>query len=145
MKFAINVEFTDEELRKYAEDVGRRLAVNTIHEVITHLPAIRLDPSVASTMAHAFMDVFSKKAQPPAGPQQKSDPGPIATGVPDAHFLSRCRGLGESVTEDSGWVCCRCGHYNGEVRPSCRSCKHDRCDIIVTPPPAETDESSTPA
>lgn len=30
-----------------------------------------------------------------------------------------------------GWICCRCRTYNGNTRPQCKHCQHNRCN---TPP-----------
>lgn len=27
-----------------------------------------------------------------------------------------------------GWGCCICKTYNGEQRPTCKICNHNRCD-----------------
>lgn len=40
MRTAINVEFTDEELRRHVEDIGRRLILDAVHEVVHHINAI---------------------------------------------------------------------------------------------------------
>jgi len=142
MRVSVNVEFTEDELRKYAEDVGRRWVVNAIHEVITHLPALKLDPSIALVLGQQFVSAFGQKSSSQR-PRPQTDPGPTATGFSDAPHIERCKRLGESVSEDGGWICCRCGQYNGAHRVACRNCQHDVCDIIVTPPPADPEPSSS--
>jgi hypothetical protein len=139
MRVSVNVEFTEDELRKYAEDVGRRWVVNAIHEVITHLPALKLDPSVALALGQQFVSAFAQKPSPQQSHPQ-TDPGHGASGDP---HIERCKRLGESVSEDGGWICCHCGQYNGAHRVACRNCQHDVCDIIVTPPPADPEPSSS--
>lgn len=36
----------------------------------------------------------------------------------------------EAITGDKvmpGWGCCQCNTYNGEHRPACKYCGHERC------------------
>ena len=122
MKATINVEFTDEELVKYAEDVARRVTLNAIHDVVQHIPALKLNPDLAATLAQvvaaALASAFGKKDAPPE--------------TTAGQYSSRtvCERIEASAHLEEGWVCCGCSVYNVGSRPACRNCGHVRCDIV---------------
>ena len=124
MRVAVNIEFTDEELRKYAEDVGRRWVVNTIHSVIQHLPALKVPPGFIEGIMQAASTVApeAKKEPPP--------PDPYEMRLPD-----KCTRIEASPVFDDGWMCHKCGVTNNDHRVACRQCMHERCDMVMTPPP----------
>lgn len=140
MRVAVNLEFTDDELRKFAEDVGRRWTLGFIHESLRHINELKLDPSLSKSLQQACamgLAAAMNRTEPPP------DVGPIAA---DATFEpdpppTKCVAIyadGRSEFDD-GWICHRCRAYNGLRRDVCRTCSHDRCDVIVTPPPGEGD------
>jgi hypothetical protein len=137
MKTSINVEFTDEELRKYATDVFRRVGLNFIHDTIRHLAGLKINPDVMSTFVSAVATVLTSS-------KQTGDPGPKAeTPSPAEHNYSRpdrCSHVKASPFSDEGWWCCKCSTLNNDTRGLCRACGHERCDA-VTPPTNPADPS----
>lgn len=141
MKASINVEFTDEELIKYASDAGRRVGLTFIHDVIGHLGAVKAPPGFMDTIGQVLASALSK--------DQQVDPGPtaVAHGSDEEHELplKRCVRITSEVPAghlplnpnlDEGWLCCGCRTYNGVHRVACRCCTHERCDVVVPPPPS---------
>lgn len=128
MRVAVNIEFTDEELKKHAEDVGRRWAVNTINDVFKAAQRFKFDPSIVAALKDAAANAF--------GGAKESDPGPRATTRIDAEFEppTKCERVHASADVEEGWACHRCGVYNALHRAACRNCAHDRCDVVVPPP-----------
>jgi len=131
MRATINVEFTDEELRNYLEDAGRRWAVNTVHQVIKGLSTLKFDPNTMTEFARSIAGAFGSK-----GPQ--ADPGPTA-GAPTHGFkdvgVPPCARVEQNVDNDEEWGCHVCGVINGLHRSACRRCGHERCDVVAPPPP----------
>lgn len=147
MKTAINVEFTDDELIKYASDVGRRWGLNFIHDVIGHLGALKIDPKFVEGLMQAIKMSFEQRPKNGSGPQQRQEPqtsqvphaDPFARGAPpdphDGMPMSKCLHIESSSVHEEGWACHLCGTYNIVQRPICRACQHERCDVIAPPPP----------
>lgn len=129
MKATINVEFTDDELKKHAADVARRVGLNFIRDVIRHLAAMKIPPGFLDGIGQAI------KVGLASGSKPEVDSGPIAGPSPSAPAIDRCRPIGGTDSSDALWVCCRCGFLNGDPRVACRKCGHDRCDVVVPPPP----------
>ena len=144
MRVAVNLEFTDEELRKYVADVGRRVVLDAIHEGIVHINALKLDPSVSNMLAHAVQRAFTKEEEPKA-PAAEQRPIEAQVVTPDAAVPpppDKCVPMPADARMDETWFCHCCGTCNGTQRVACRRCDHERCDVIITPPPAaETDPS----
>ena len=146
MKATINLEFTDEELRKYAVDVGRRVSLNFIHDSIAHLAALKIPPippGFGAVISQALASAFNG-----AGKEQQTTPeypkGPVPSSPVD---LKSCLSINsdEDPHRDDGWFCCRCSIFNGVQRATCRNCAHDRCDVVVTPPPPAASTPSDPS
>lgn len=134
MKVAISIEFTDDEIVKHAEDLGKRLTLNAIHEGIRHLGALKINPDVATTAAQAIASAFMPKTAPPPAAETETPPPPSPS-------LEKCLRIEPSTSIEEGWGCCRCLAYNGVQRSACRICGHERCDVIV--PPAAPDPGPT--
>jgi len=132
MKATINVEFTDDELRKYAEDVARRVGVNFIRDTVKTLSRAKISPNLGSVLEQALTGALGSKPQ--------TDPGPTAGASPS---LDRCLRIEANQNSDESWICCECDALNGVHRAACRLCGHGRCDIVIPPPPSphETDPS----
>lgn len=47
----------------------------------------------------------------------------------DHEHPPRCQTLIDVPGLMPGWGCCRCTIYNGEQRPRCKLCGHNRCDV----------------
>lgn len=133
MKATINVEFTDDELKKHAADVARRVGLNFIHDVIRHLAAMKIPPGFLDGIEQAIKVGISSGSTP------EVDSGP--TVAPPA--TDRCQHIGGTDSSDAFWVCCRCGLLNGDPRVACRKCGHDCCDVIVPPPPPPSTHERT--
>jgi hypothetical protein len=133
MKVAVNIEFTDDELKKHAEDVGRRWALNTINDVFKAAQRFKFDPNVIAALRDAAANAFG-------GSKNQNDPGPRATAGIDAEFEppTRCAQVHANADFDEGWACHHCGTYNALQRAACRNCAHERCDIVVPPPPVSS-------
>jgi hypothetical protein len=129
VKATINIEFTDDELKKHAEDVGRRWVVNFFQEAFKTGKRLKIPPGFVESLASAL-----------TGSKPQADPGPVAGAPPP---LERCMRLEETELNDENWLCCHCSAMNGVHRAACRLCNHGRCDVIVPPPPAprQTDPS----
>ncbi len=119
MKVSINVEFTDDELVKHAENVGRRIVLSAIHDVIKHLPALKeIPPGVVSGFVQGAMDALHpRKAEEPQGRI-------------DATF-------GDETPLPS-----RCERIASVQRSLCRNCDHERCDVVIPPAPDEAHTGS---
>ena len=141
MKVAINVEFTDDELRKYAEDVGRRWTMCFFQEAFKTGQRLKLNPNALSAIGLALASALSASGvKTHSAP--RPDPGPTAdTPIPYAPTPSRCERVEVSPFNEEGWMCHPCGFYNGVQRAVCRHCDHERCDIVVPPPPHQDDPS----
>ena len=139
MRVAVNIEFTGEEIVKHAEDLARRVGVNFFLDA--YKIGRRIDPTVVSALGRAFVEGVARAGKDQAPPESPPS-APVAVGV---RPLDRCARVGEhpECVLDEGWECCRCHTYNGESRTACRTCKHERCDFIVTPPPQDPESSST--
>lgn len=135
MKATVNVEFTDEELRNYLEDAGRRLVVNFIREGLAGLNA----PGVLDAIRRGIgigTDTALNGAQDAPPPASRS--GSFKdVGVPP------CARVAESPFNDEEWGCHVCGLINGLHRPACRRCGHERCDVVVPPAPHTPPTSSS--
>jgi len=141
MKATINVEFTDDELRKYAEDVARRIGLNVIHDVIGHLGAVKhVAPGTFEAVEQALVSAIATGTK-------TGQPGPMPSASEPAPFeppaLDRCLRIEANQNSDESWICCKCDALNGVHRAACRLCGHGRCDVVVPPPPSprETDPS----
>ncbi len=132
MRVAINLEFTDEELRKYVSDVGRRVALDAIRDGVKLLGALKIDPSLSSMLAEAAAHAFLKPEPQPKIDAEFTEP-------PQTRQASNgpCVRMDANDHLDEGWLCHVCATYNGMQRMGCRNCAHERCDIIVTPPPSD--------
>lgn len=129
MRASVNVEFTDDELVRFAEDVGRRLLFGALR-------GVRLDPSAVRRLLEALShgvsvgvsmrdsspypppapddgDSFYRTA-PPGGPRPTSRPGV-------------CAPVDANTYQEEGWMCHVCGTYNIKHREVCRQCDHERC------------------
>ena len=129
MKASINVEFTDEELVKYAADAGRRVGLSFIHDVMRHIKGI------PPGFVESLVQTFSQAAE---GTKAKIDPEPTGGPVPPE---PGCRRVIANQWNEEGWWCCGCMTYNNLLRATCRACGHGRCDIVVPPPPAPNEDS----
>lgn len=136
MKATITVEFTDEELEKYAVRVARRAGLNFIHDSISHLGALKIPPippGIGDMIGQALSSVLTPKQEAP----------PVPVGI-DAEFEPRtkCERIVGDAHIDEGWVCHNCNVYNGVQRDKCRNCNHERCDVVVPPSPPPADPSA---
>lgn len=73
MKVAINIEFTTEELLKHGQDLGRRIVLTGIHDLIRH---INIDPATAATLMTAAANFASSSRQPPMQPDADFEGAP---------------------------------------------------------------------
>lgn len=129
MKASINVEFTDDELRKYAEDVGRRWILRFMHEATRHMKEV--PPEVLRVVGQTFASAVAE-AKPQTGPIPSAE-------QTDAEFNTanrRCMRVPVSLLYwEEGWLCHECSTYNGLLHMACRTCLHVRCDVVIPPPP----------
>jgi len=126
MDVTVNLKFTDEELRNYASDVGRRWITHAIHAVVVHAPAMK-PPA-------GFMEMILQALTPnPAGDAKAPDI--------DAEYdpPKKCVHVQADANTDEAWMCHECGAFNNENRSICRRCDHVRCD---EPGPVASAESS---
>jgi hypothetical protein len=139
MRATITVEFTDEELLKHAEDVGRRWTLNLIHDVINHCDA-NTASAVGQVLIQAAASVLGSKSTAPgvngSPVSNPLDPGPTAARADVVFEPSECVRQPEDRFSDEGWLCCRCAVFNGVHREDCRRCSHARCGAVITPPPS---------
>jgi len=142
MRATINVEFTDDELRKYAEDVGRRWAMNFFQEMFKTGKRLKIPPGLVQELVGAFKTGAAEVSKPQdnPGPTAGVSPPPTheASSLHDARvpLYERCIRVAAATDTDEGWYCCHCGSVNGVHRMACRFCRHTRCDIVVPPPPS---------
>lgn len=120
MHISLNLEFTDEEAKKYVEDIGRRWTLNFIHDVMSHIGGIKLDPALSSLLAQVARgaaDAFgvSPVEQPRSRAYASTEEG-------------RCSRMEASQFSEEGWLCHLCSHFNAGHRAVCRNCTHLRCD-----------------
>ena len=126
MKVTINAEFTDDELKKHAADVGRKVGLDFIRDLVKTLSRLKISPGIGAVLEQALSGALGSKSGGPVPPPS----------MPDfAAADDRCLRIEPSPISDEGWSCCHCTTYNGIHRPACRQCGHGRCDVIVPPPP----------
>lgn len=157
MKTAINIEFTSEELEKYAQNVARRVITVYFKEAGKFLDK-SLTPEVGAMIAQALGTIVGAVASKNASKRAMSEePMPFdasfeaeekeretpADGGPKTPHMEapgkkcvRCEPEDTATMFDEGWFCCKCSVYNGIDKQLCRNCNHERCDVIKTPPPA---------
>jgi len=123
MRATINVEFTDEELKKYAADVARRVGLNFIHDVMQHARGFKIPPGFLEMLVQAFSDGVKR------GEKFPDDSKPASPFTPS----ERCARVESAPSCPEGWACCACSVYNVLDQVTCRNCGHLRCD--VPPPP----------
>jgi hypothetical protein len=157
MRATVSVEFTDEELRKHTENLALKMLTRFFQ-------GVKVDPDVMSSLFHQAVEAgmrsarakasLDPRAYPPPRPQPYAPPRPypaprtqayppddFTDPIPmrssrDGAALSQCLRIEEGPYIEEGWCCHLCGIYNGVRRAACRKCKHERCDIVVTPPPS---------
>ena len=129
MRVAINIEFTDEEIKKHAEDVARRVGVNFIHDAIKHARGFKTPPGFLESLVQA---VAGARGEKPSG----------STSVPESP-LNKCAHTEQTRTHDEFWLCCQCGTDNIPFRPTCRHCGHERCDDVGPHAPHPPSEENT--
>lgn len=148
MRVNFNVEFTDEELRKYAADTARRVIATTLNDTVSAINKLKLGPQHSQVLASALGAVagaiMEKSDKASSKTSRAPDIGPFAFAGP-GNECTRVESAPDNLGLDEGWACCRCSVYNGIQRSTCRNCKHARCDVRVPPPPAEPDvDAGTP-
>lgn len=158
---SINLEFKNDELRKFVEDAARRWTLNTIHDLLKHLR----DPEMVQLIREALSRgmaigtrVGSRKGPSPYEEDMRGGPPPhqrpdgdgwvqgrspsqgpgmveeILRGSPGAPGPKRCMPVEANLYQEEGWGCHKCSTYNGEQRSACRQCAHERCDVVQRPP-----------
>lgn len=73
MRFAINIELTDDELKKYAADVLRRVAVDLIEDMSGTLAR---HPQAVAVGAQMISDAFASKVKKDPAPKEPPPPSP---------------------------------------------------------------------
>jgi hypothetical protein len=143
VKVTINAEFTDDELKKHAADVGRRWIVKIFEEALKTGKRLKIPPGALEGIGEALASALGAKP----GPGPVPPPGFVAIPVDQVPFSppspgpdfaaadDRCMRMAAGLELDEGWVCCHCDIHNGLHRPACRRCGHGRCDIVIPPPP----------
>jgi ribosomal protein L40E len=127
VKATINVEFTDDELRKYGEDVARRVGLNFIRDTVKAFSKVKVSPGLGGMLEQVLASALGSKPQ--------ADPGPTAE-APSSVPIERCVHIEATLHNEESWMCCRCSAMNGVHRTMCRSCTHERCDDVVPPSPS---------
>lgn len=162
---SINLEFKDDDLRKFAEDALRRWTLNTIHDLLKHLRDPHLSQLVQQVF-HMGVDAAARTSQRRrAHPQYEDDiasehevrevrpgphrrpffdveeffskgPWPSPPRPPDTQEMKRCVHVEANLYQEEGWICHACSIYNGMQRSVCRQCAHERCDDVVPVAPS---------
>ncbi len=157
MKAGINLEFTDDEIKR----IGYELLARGSMTVMSHLGRYftTLDPRVAASLQGLFVQMQAAAlspqvqrapmppgwAPPPPWVRPAPAPGPYApppeaarvTRMPDTSPVhDKCFAIEETRHMEAGFGCCKRATYNNVSRTACRHCGHARCDAIITPPPA---------
>jgi hypothetical protein len=100
---------------------------------MAHLATMKIDPSVLSALGQAInlgVKTALDEKRPPNGQPQHPQHTFKDVGVPP------CARVAETPFNDEEWGCHVCGAINGIHRPACRLCGHERCDVVVPPPPS---------
>ncbi|HTQ47927.1 MAG TPA: hypothetical protein VMI75_34455 [Polyangiaceae bacterium] len=168
MKFNVNVEMSDEEIRSLAADAVRRAIIYGVGYVTDSMGEAfaSLPPQVGPQLVDIFTQVFRSGQQ--HGQGQRPRPGIVGTtsfapgyGPPNPYgaapqgtrvvpmggrgpMVERCFAIEESRSMEAGWGCCNCATYNGMQRTKCRACGHGNCMIQVTAEPVP-ERGPTPA
>lgn len=161
MKFSVQAEATDEEIRTLAADAARRGLVEGLKylddamgriftpDATRNLFAV-LGPIIQQVQQQGLGGpggpglgpvTFFRRAAGPIGPMPASPP---STGrpasVPTGTMVEHCFAIEESRNTEAGWGCHECATFNAAQRIACRACGHKKCGPIVTPPPTPTEE-----
>lgn len=160
MKGSVNLEFRDEDLRRFAEDVMRRGALHLVGELfkqvindprLAHLakealrngveigregrgPFMYPDEVIPAVMRRRRGVPFQYPNDMPRGPSPYPPAGAAPPPPPPSpQKPQRCVHVEANPYQEEGWICHECQIYNGIHRPACRQCAHERCDDIVGP------------
>ncbi len=123
MRATINLEFTQEELVKAAQDIGQKLILTTIRDAAK---IFKKDPSFVSAIFQSVMSsvqagVKAAQPEPPIEPEVAYEP-------PDAgQPFGKCIRFEATKQRDDTWGCHQCGGVNGAHRERCRRCGHVCC------------------
>lgn len=132
MRFNLSVDFTEQEL-----------IYTGLKAIIKSLSGV--DPQNILAGIQQGMQLVQQQsgARPP---QKNGNGGPIGWAPPmpmpavadirsASAVLDKCLPIGVSRHMEASFVCCKCATVNAEERAKCRHCGHDRCGVIITPPP----------
>jgi hypothetical protein len=119
VKATINIEFTDDELRKYGADVGRRVGLDLLKDLFKSGRRLGKNPGVTAAIRDALTNILSPS---------------------DAEYVqhaprTECEPI-EGPGLEPGWVCCSCSVYNSLQCVQCKQCAHARCVMRGTHGPS---------
>lgn len=126
MRFNLSVDFTEQELIY----TGLKAIIKSLSGVDPQ--NIRGCSSCSSRAGHVRLSGNG-------GPIGWAPPMPMPA-VADIRrrgpdVLDKCLPIDVSRHMEASFVCCKCATVNAEERAKCRHCGHDRCGVIITPPP----------
>ena len=155
MKFSVQAEATDEEIRTLAADAARRGLVEGLKyldDTMSRIFTPDTTRSLFAVLGPIIQQVQQQQGRPgpglgaptifgrPMGPPPPPPPAGRPTPMPTSPFVERCFPIEESRNTEAGWGCHECATFNAAQRIACRACGHKKCGPIVTPPPAPTEE-----
>ena len=152
MKANVQIEFTDEEVERYIA----KLVFKGFTSLEASLGSVFNDPQAVSVLQTVFGQLTRTQVPQPQGgwyppPWARSTAAPAGVGasvtrMPNTNsVVDKCFAIEETRHMEAGWGCCRCATYNGVSRAACRYCGHERCGVIVTPPPSPQPNGPQPA
>ena len=134
MRVQVNIEFTPEELVKHASDLGRRWLHGLLAEGASHV-----GPNGVSSIFEALSSAI-RAASPPPSVDKPIEYVPIDR---DHQPSPKCLRVETEDGHESGWACHLCVNFNDDTCDQCKRCGHERCDIVITPPPSPNAPSGT--
>jgi hypothetical protein len=124
MKATINLEFTDEELTRFAERWANKLVINALNSAIGDLGdlAKQAGPLIPIIMSAVTNAVAGRAGAQPA----PRDDEPICDDC-EEQLKTECVAIKNKSGSKLGWVCHQCRWQNGMHAAQCSGCSHKRC------------------
>jgi hypothetical protein len=138
MRFNVSVDFTEEEIaypgmKAIIKSLSGMDPQNILAGIQQGMQIVQQQSGVRPPQNGRTAGPYPGPFGIPLGPQ----PMPAVADIrPASAVLDKCLPIDVSRHMEASFVCCKCATVNAEERAKCRHCGHDRCGVIITPPPS---------